>query len=401
MLKPRIFINLHYLELGGAERALIGLLNALDTNKLDVDLFLNQHTGAFLPLVPKKINLLPEIPAYSAIERPMKDIFLEGHWGVLLGRLLGKLRLKRYWKKIGVKKDASYTQYAFDGVNLFLPSLKHLGHYDMAISFLDPPHIVQDKVDADIKLEWIHTDWSVHHVNKDLVVPRWSKNDYIVSISKAVTEQFLKAFPSIDPKKIIEIHNILSPESVRQQAELPEEMPVFRPDCLSICSVGRITYVKNFDSIPDIAKKLKEKGLNFNWYIVGPGNPSDIVKIARENGVEDLIHFVGAKSNPYPWIKACDIYMQPSRLEGNSVTVREAQILGKPVIVTNYPTAKSQIQDGIDGIICPMDNDGIANAIFNLANDKKLQKRLSDYVNSHDFGNEQEVNKIYQLLGIE
>lgn len=400
MQKPRLFINMHYLELGGAERALIGLLNAIDIDKVEVDLFLNQHTGAFMPLIPKKVNLLPEIPAYSAIERPMKDIFFEGHWGVLFGRLLGKWRLRRYWHKMRLKKDGSYTQYAFDGVIPFLPSLKNLGQYDMAISFLDPPHIVQDKVDADIKLEWIHTDWSSHTVNRELVATRWAKNDYIVSISAAVTEQFLKVFP-LFKEKIIEIHNILSPEFVRQQANIQENMEELNPEGFTICSVGRISYVKNFDSIPHVAKFLKDKGLNFHWYIVGPGNHTDIDRVSVANGVEDVVHFVGAKSNPYPWMKACDLYMQPSRIEGNSVTVREAQILGKPVIVTNYPTAKSQIQDGVDGIICSMDNESIAEAISSLANDMQKQKQLSSYLLGHDYGNEQEVNKLYKLLGLD
>lgn len=399
MNRPRLFINMHYLELGGAERALIGLLNAIDTEKVDVDLFLNQHTGAFLPLVPKKINLLPENAIYSAIERPMKTIFIEGHWGILLGRLLGKWRYNRYLRRIGELKDASYTQYTFDGVNPFLPSLKYLGHYDMAISFLDPPHIIQDKVDADIKLEWIHTDWSAHKVNKELVTSRWANNDYIVSISSAVTEQFLKTFPSLK-SKIIEIHNILSPASIRQQAELIEEMDGFHPNEFSICSVGRISKVKNFDNIPHIAKILRDKGLRFHWYIIGPGNHASIDKLSVENSVDDIVHFVGAKTNPYPWIKACSVYVQPSLLEGNSVTVREAQILGRPVIVTNYPTAKSQIRNGIDGIICPIANEGIAEAIFILATDKALQNSLSDYVSSHDYGNESEVCKIYDLLGI-
>lgn len=397
--KPRLFINMHYLELGGAERALIGLLNAIDTEKIDVDLFINQHTGAFMSLVPPKINLLPEIATYSAIERPMKDIFFEGHWGILFARLWAKLKLKRYWKKLGVKKDASYTQYIFDAVTPFLPSLKHLGHYDMAISFLDPPHIVQDKVDAAIKMEWIHTDWSTHHVDMNRVAPRWDNNDYIVSISQAVTEQFLKKFPQFE-KKIIEIHNILSPRSVRKQADCQVEMKGFLGEGFSICSVGRISYVKNFDSIPDIARLLREKGLKFHWYIVGPGDHALIDKDLISRGVADCVHFVGAKNNPYPWMKACDLYVQPSRLEGNSVTVREAQILGKPVLVTNYPTAKSQISNGVDGIICGMDNESIADSILTIASDKHLRDRLSEYTSSHDYGNEQEVTKIYKLLGI-
>lgn len=387
------------MEFGGAERALLGLLNALDTSKVDVDLFLNQHTGAFMSLIPSKINLLPEIPAYSAIERSMKDIFFEGHWGILFGRIYGKLKHLLYLKSIGARQDGSGTQYAFDGVLPFLPSLKFLGHYDMAISFLDPPHIVQDKVDASIRMEWIHTDWSTVDINEKLVAPRWGRNDFIVSISRAVTEQFLKKFPQFK-NKIIEIHNILSPTFVRSQAILSDDMSFFCSSGLSICSVGRIAYAKNFDNIPHIAKLLKEKGIDFHWYVVGPGDHKDIDRISEENKVDDYVHFLGPKSNPYPWMNACDIYVQPSRYEGHSVTVREAQILGKPVIITNYPTAKNQVHNGLDGIICGLDNESIANAIIALGKDKSKQEALMGYVSSHDYGNEAEVEKIYKILNV-
>ena len=120
----------------------------------------------------------------------------------------------------------------------------------------------------------------------------------------------------------------------------------------------------------------------------------------RESIMAIVFHFIGAKSNPYPWMRVCDIYVQPSRYEGHSVTVREAQILGKPVIITNYPTAKSQIHDGVDGIICGMDNESIAHAIFSLARDREKQEALAKYVSSHDYGDEKEIEKIYQLLNI-
>lgn len=400
MIKPRVFVNMHYLELGGAERALLGLLNAIDSDKVDVDLFLNQHTGAFMPLIPSKIHLIPEILGYSAIERPLMKILKEGHWLIAFGRFVGRFRYKRYLKKIGKSRDGSATQYAFDAVIPFLPSLKYLGHYDLAISFLDPPHIVQDKVDAGIKVEWIHADWSTVEVNEELVAPRWNRNDFIVSISETVTKRFLNRFPQFK-SKIIEIHNILSPTYVRNQAALDGELIGFKQEGVTLCSVGRIVYAKNFDSIPYIAQLLKKKGLVFHWYVIGPGNHDKIDKSIESLDVKDFIHFIGEKSNPYPWMKACDIYVQPSRYEANSVTVREAQILGKPVIITNYPTSKDQIMDGVDGIICGMDNDSIADAIIDLANDKQKQASLSEYVLAHDYGNEKEVEKIYKLLNIE
>jgi glycosyltransferase involved in cell wall biosynthesis len=145
---------------------------------------------------------------------------------------------------------------------------------------------------------------------------------------------------------------------------------------------------------------IKERGIKFHWYVIGPGNHEAIDNTIHDLRVDDCVHFIGPKSNPYPWMKACDIYVQPSRYEGHSVTVREAQILLKPVIITNYPTAKSQIRDGIDGVICGMDNESIADAIISLAQNNLKQEDLVNYLRSHDYGNESEIEKIYKLLNI-
>jgi glycosyltransferase involved in cell wall biosynthesis len=120
-------------------------------------------------------------------------------------------------------------------------------------------------------------------------------------------------------------------------------------------------------------------------------------KIA-DAGMNDHVILLGKKENPYSYIKACDIYVQPSRYEGKSVTVREAQVLCKPVIVTDYPTAKSQIKDGIDGVIVPMDNEGCAQGIAMAIENQPLLDKLTEYLESHDYGNESEVNKIYALM---
>ena len=114
--------------------------------------------------------------------------------------------------------------------------------------------------------------------------------------------------------------------------------------------------------------------------------------------MEEHVIILGKRSNPYPYIKACDIYVQPSRYEGKSVTVREAQMLHKPIVVTNFPTASSQIENGSDGIIVPMDNRGCAVGIKALIDDKELQQRIVDHLRTHDYGNEREVEKIYQLI---
>ena len=103
-MKPRIFINMHYMEIGGAERALLGLLNAIDTNKVDVDLFINQHTGEFMKLIPNKINLLPEISAYSVIEKSITTAIRNGQLGIAFARIFAKFA-HQFCKNNEVNKD--------------------------------------------------------------------------------------------------------------------------------------------------------------------------------------------------------------------------------------------------------------------------------------------------------
>ena len=108
-----------------------------------------------------------------------------------------------------------------------------------------------------------------------------------------------------------------------------------------------------------------------------------------EKKMEEHVILLGKRENPYPYIQRCDIYVQPSRYEGKSVTVREAQMLCKPVAITRYTTASSQVVDGVDGVIMPMDNEGCAQALAAFINDKEKQNAIVNHLRHHDYGNEQ------------
>lgn len=402
MSKPRIFINMHYMELGGAERALLGLLNSLDTDKVDVDLFLNQHTGEFMPLIPKKINLLPERRGYNAIERPMLQVLKEGQYGIVLGRLKARKLHRKYHKSLtDIEKsfDSSSFHYVAECVQPYLPSLEDLGEYDLAISFLQPHNIVLNKVKAKKKIAWIHTDYSTVHVNAELELPVWAGFDYIASISPDCTRSFLQTFPTLK-NKIIEIENILSTSFVRRQAELLDVSGEMPNNGINLLSVGRYCHAKNYDNVPDIVKRLVDKGFkDLRWYIIGFGGDEPLIRQRiAEAGMEDYVILLGKKDNPYPYIKACDVYVQPSRYEGKSVTVREAQVLCKPVIVTSYPTARSQVRNGVDGIIVPQENEGCADGIAQAIQNSDQLKALTVYLQENDYGNEREVEKVLNLL---
>ena len=397
MKKPRIFINMHYLEIGGAERALIGLLCALDSDRVDVDLFLNQHTGEFMRYVPSGVHLLPEIGAYSAIERPIRQILREGHFAIAAARMVAKVR--NAWHRLRHRSelpDASIFQHVAQCVAPWLPSLKHLGRYDLAISFLTPHNIVAEKVDAARRIAWIHTDYTRIGIDVAAELPVWSQFDYIASISPDCTKAFLQLFPSLE-SRIIEIHNILSPALVRSQAQEFEPKEYAGVEGTIICSVGRICEAKNYDNVPRVAQMLKARGMKFHWFIIGPGSQDEVRRIMSETGTDDVISLLGTRANPYPYIAGCDLYLQPSRYEGNSVTVREAQILCRPVIITRYGTSADQVQHGVDGIICEMDNSSIAEAIYRVANDDALRKRITAHLAQADFGNETSAQIVQSL----
>lgn len=398
MRKPRIFITIHYLELGGAEASLIGLLQAIDYSRYDVDLFVHAHHGELMQMIPQEVYLLPEIKKYSVIEEPIITSFKQGFLDIALCRLIGKIKCKLYYKThpdVADDDDFHLSHYT----TWLLPKVNPDVEYDLAISFLTPHKIVLDKVRAKKKVAWIHTDYQTLKVAKELAEPVWAKYDKIVSISKDITRTFLNVFPSLSDK-IVEVENILSSKFIRRRAELFDVDGEMSSADLNLLSVGRYCHAKNYDNVPDIAKRIVDAGYdNLRWYIIGYGGDEPLIrqKIA-EAGMEDHVIMLGKKENPYPYIKGCDIYVQPSRYEGKSITVREAQILGKPVVITNYATAHSQIQDGVDGVIVPMDNEGCAKGITNFIENKELQNNLVAYLSTYDYGNEQEVEKIYALI---
>lgn len=399
-MKPRILIAIHYMHLGGAEISLIGLLQALDPKKVNVDLFVYSHEGELMKLIPEYVNVLPEIPTYKMFERPMKEVLKKGHLSVFLARMKAKMRMKSYLKKKQTIDQSAIMGFLGEEVSKVVPDINPSVEYDLAISFLTPHNFVRDHVRAKKKICWIHTDYTRIDVNAELELPVWDSFDYVASISSDVTKTFLQVFPTLAPK-IIEIENILSSAFVRHRAE------EFEADIdnknLNLLSIGRFTNQKNFDNLPDICRKtlelLKDKNISLRWYIIGFGADENLIrqKIA-ETGMQEHVIILGKKSNPYPYIKACDIYVQPSRYEGKSVTVREAQMLCKPVVVTNYPTASSQIKNGDDGVIVPLDNEGCAKGLAEFILDTEKQNHIIEYLKTHDYGNVKEVEKIYNLI---
>ena len=217
-MKKKLLIVSHALELGGAERSLIGLLNAFDFEKYDVDLFLLRHEGELMREIPSAVNLLPEIRAYTVLARPIKRTLKEGHFILSMARLAGKMAAAKY-NRIHKYTDSDVAlEYSHKYTCPFMPKIQSNEVYDLAISFLTPHYFVDRKVHAKRKIAWIHTDYSRIQVNIASETAMWKNYDYIASISDAVTENFLSVFPMFK-EKIILIENILPEEFVKKQEE--------------------------------------------------------------------------------------------------------------------------------------------------------------------------------------
>lgn len=406
--KPKILITMHYMELGGAESALLGLLQSHDPARADLDLFIFAHRGELMEFIPKdKVNLLPEVPIYSLLESPITEVVKRGYFRLALARLRGRRESDKF-SVANVKHLDNFAALTYQQAHTvkLLPAINPSVEYDLAISFNTPHYIVLDKVRAKKKLGWIHMDFTNSFFNLEMEGKMWGRLDYIGSISEEVGNKFSEVFPALKDK-VYPIENILSSAFIRQRSTLfvPEDMPR-EEGVINLLSIGRYSYPKRFDKVGTLCKQIiaslgGDYPKQVKWYIIGYGSEAEYQKIVdnvRAEGMEQHVVLLGKRSNPYPYIKACDIYLQPSRYEGKSVTVREAQILHKPVAVSHYATAPSQIQDGTDGVIVPMEETPCAEGIARLIQDADLQQRIVAYLQTHNYGNESEIEKIYSLV---
>ena len=394
MKKKKILIVSHAMEIGGVEKALLGLLENIDTKEYQVDLFLLRHEGELLKYIPDNINVLPEIPAYSVLARSMKDTVKEGHVCLTLARLLGKHKAKVFDKKNKYTHSSVAIEYSHKYTKRFMPDIQPDIQYDLAISFLTPHYFVTEKVNAKCKMSWIHTDYSMVQVDIKSELKMWEAYDYIVSISDDVTRSFLRTFPTLE-NKIIVIENILPKKLIDKQAR-EHVSEIFESDYINLLSIGRFSDAKNFDNVPDICRRILEKGIKVKWYLIGYGGDEVLIrKKITEAGMQNYVILLGKKENPYPYIRMCDIYVQPSRYEGKCVAVREAQMLGKPVIITNYATSGSQLENGVDGVIVPMENGYCADHIAEIIKSDELREFLKNNMKTRDYTNSKEIEKIY------
>jgi glycosyltransferase involved in cell wall biosynthesis len=397
IMKKRIIFVYSEMLLGGSTTSFLSLVNLLDYSKYEVDLLLFNNNGPYKKYIPKEINVLPQANLYSNKSKILK--FKKVVCSVLNGSLIIAI-----FKTILFKKRFVPDKQALAYVMARL-SRKIKKDYDIAIGYLEfwPNAYVSKYVKATKKIGWIHTDYEASGL-----VPRFDYNcfrklDNIVLVSKECKDSFIKLNPLFEKKSII-IENIMSQKFVETQAcektlqnnELSESLI----NNLTILTVCRITInVKGIDRAISITRRLLDQGYKFKWFIIGEGKDrAKVEKMILENKINNNFILLGQKLNPYPYIKNADVFCLPSRYEGKPIAVTEALMLNIPVIVTDYPSAKHQVRNNIDGIISTNDEEGLYNALEFVLNNKSILTEFKENIRLKKFDNISEINKIYKLL---
>ena len=385
-MKKRILFIIGTLQSGGVSKSIVNLLNVMDRTTYDVHLLLLDRAGDILsPYLPSDItvHVNREIENLHRGLRGVRALLFTGHLLLAFGSLLRMLmsKISRAW----AGRWLAYLMPRFTDLT-----------FDLIIDYGGQQQLyyMVDKLDGKKKITFFHNDyskWPYYYAADRLYYP---KVDQILSISQTCVDVLKAYFPDCKDK-ISVMQNISSPVLITKQANETVDLPIAP---LLLVSLGHIMRRKGTDFSIDAAKILQKKGVEFKWMLVGKVVEKDLIRRIEQEGLADRFVVLGIRSNPYPYIKAADIYVHPARFEGKSIALDEAKILCKPIIVTNFSTVNDQFEDRVNASICEMNGDALADAIIELAANKELRQSYVAYLNAHIVDNSSEVEKLYAFI---
>lgn len=401
----RILFVINTLGQAGAETALLSLLQTLAREKgearYEISLYVLTGQGEMASRLPADVRLLNKKYREESVltakgrkylkKTVLKAMFTRGTVVKLFPYLvkntcamLGKKRLlpdKLLWRVLS------------DG-GMVLPE-----EYDLAVSYLEggAAYFVADHVKAAKKAAFIHVDYEKAGYTRALDKDCYLAFDKIFTVSDEVREAFLKAYPEL-PDKTEVFHNILNKEEIVRRAEEGEGFTDGFTG-MRLLSVGRLTAQKAFEVSVDAMKRLKDAGKNVRWYVLGEGDQHKRLQeqIDALGLTEDFILY-GAVNNPYPFMKQADIYVHASRFEGKSIAIQEAQILGKPMVVSDCSGNREQVCHGRDGLMCGLTPDSLAENIMLLLEDEALRGKLGAAATKKNADAAEEIQKLLSML---
>lgn len=342
------------LNVGGVQRALIALLNTAPFDKFDITLLLFCEGGALREQVPSQVHI--KVDTRVGRTEKLRAVISKG---LRKSRLNGLFDLaKKIYHRTGeamVRTD-------------------HEERYDAAVAYSDglATWYVAKSVQAERKIAFVHTDFLKAGYSARQEREIYSCFEQIVFAAQAARQSFLAVLPEWEEKTAI-LPNVVDPQQVVELAKQPIPNP--RQGIVKLATVGRLSHEKGAEKIPPLLYRLKASGQKVCWYVVGDGpERNNILRQAQKLGVEEELLLVGQLENPYPYMRECDVYVQPSEYEGYCIALAEAKILFRPIVACDFAGAREQIEDGVTGFVTGLGAEDLFPAILTLAS--QPQKRI-------------------------
>lgn len=394
-MKKVLFV-IDSLHCAGAEKSLTTLLSLLDYSKYDVDLQLFGYGGALEELVPKEVNILKPMEYIKFSSLSTKNAVIKSLKNMNFKMLNSRLKFSLAIRKNNYSNAQKARVYWQKVSNVIENNNKE---YDIAISYAQgvPTFYVAEKVCAKKKLAWVNVSYKLEDEDRVFQEQFYDKYNKIVAVSDSAKNIFLETFPKYTDKLEI-IYDINDADFIKKMSEQGQSYNDNYTG-LRILTIGRLANQKGYDIALEACKILKEKGIEFKWYSLGMGPlKEEIEKYINENNLENNFKLLGVKSNPYPFIRDCDIYVQTSRFEGFGIAIAEARMLNKPVVTTRFDAVYNQMKDRKNGLVVDMNSQGIVNGILELINNKELTNEIISYLKTEKKGNREEINKFNTLI---
>ena len=401
----RILFVINTLGQAGAETALLSLLQTLAREKgearYEISLYVLTGQGEMASRLPADVRLLNKKYREESVltakgRKYLKKTVLKAMFTRATVVKLFPYLVKNTCAMLGKKRllpDKLLWRVLSDG-GMVLPE-----EYDLAVSYLEggAAYFVADHVKAAKKAAFIHVDYEKAGYTRALDKDCYLAFDKIFTVSDEVREAFLKAYPEL-PDKTEVFHNILNKEEIVRRAEEGEGFTDGFTG-MRLLSVGRLTAQKAFEVSVDAMKRLKDAGKNVRWYVLGEGDQRKKLQeqIDALGLTEDFILY-GAVNNPYPFMKQADIYVHASRFEGKSIAIQEAQILGKPMVVSDCSGNREQVCHGKDGLMCGLTPESLAENIMLLLEDEALRRKLGAAAAKKNADAAEEIQKLLSML---
>lgn len=394
-MRKKILFIIGILDTGGVSKSMLSLLNVIDKEKYEVSLLMMNTSGAFSDQIPAGIRVLSDsrLTALTSGFSGIKDL-ISFRKGIGFHPLLAFLSLIRF--------VFSFIDKSLAGIFLARISPKITDEsFDLIIDYNGQQDLyyMVDKLNGKLKITFFHSDYRKWRYYEKADRKYFGQVDGIYTISEECVSALKEVFPEYTDKFHL-MENISSPSLINKLAdELIELTLTKQQHDFIIASLGYVSIGKGSELAVQVAKKLKEAGISFEWWFIGGvTNDWDYQGFIKKNGLEDNVKFLGVKANPYPYLKRADLYVHLSKFEGKSIALDEVKVLCKPVVVTNFSTVHDQFEDRVNASICEMTVEDATDKVTELIHNASLRQSYIDYLKQHIVDNSNEIEKIYSLL---